>query len=70
MFHRHKWIETARVKMPAMMPDNGMEMRATGTLAYELIQLTKERTAVHLRCETCGDVASRILDGWEEGRDA
>lgn len=63
LFHRCKWIEMGRSKMPAV------EGLKTGSVAgyqltMEVLAMYRDRTAIHLRCEECGDVTSRILDGW------
>lgn len=65
IFHRCHWAETGRAKLPAV------EGFKTGSVAgYELtmavLAMYRDRTAIHLRCEECGEVTSRILDGWIE----
>lgn len=70
MFHRHQWEETGRVKLAGIDRATMGKMEGSESFIMELnrqaIAAMNDRTAIHLRCKTCGEPASRILDGWVE----
>jgi len=62
IFHKHLWIETGRVKIPAL---EFQKIDTTGVqCTRDVLSACMDRTAVHLRCSYCGDVSSRTLSGW------
>jgi hypothetical protein len=61
--HQHKWEETARIKL-APLHTGGIPNFPAG-INHSVLMLVSERTAVHLKCSECGDVASRTLEGWD-----
>ena len=69
LFHRHTWIETSRVRLPALSMRD-CEVNAPVSLFHKILSMSVERTAVHLRCTGCGDVRSRVLDGWTGGEES
>lgn len=62
LFHTHRWQETGRAQVTAA---SHAGMKAEGTEAIRaLMAECRDRTAIHLKCSTCGEVQSRLLDGW------
>lgn len=59
--HVHDWRETGRVKVPAIPHPGRVEGYET---VMKVIEAMQDRTSIHLRCSTCGDVKCETLLGW------
>ena len=64
--HVHDWEETARVKIPAVTSFKVTKMEGPPELLREALAMMHDRTSLHLRCMTCGEVKSQVLDGWTD----
>lgn len=64
VWHRHDWREVARESVPgALVTGDDVQMAGVVLIREVLDDALYGFTMVELRCETCGDVASRKLTG-------
>jgi phage-related protein len=63
LFHRHNWAEVRRYFVPPTVDVEDFEVEVKGGNATPMLQVLNGYTVVELRCDDCGDVASRRLSG-------